>query len=73
MTEEKPKVLWFNGNVVPWQSATIHVWSEVAIRGTNVFEGIRAYWESGSRTYRVVSVDEHLQRLMESAKILRFG
>lgn len=67
-----PELLWFNGAVIRWADAQVHAWSEVAVRGASVFEGIRAYWHRGSRQYYALSVPEHLQRLFQSAKLLRF-
>jgi branched-chain amino acid aminotransferase len=67
-----PEVLWFNGAVVPWVTATVHIWSETSARGANVFEGIRAYWDEETRTYHALSLPEHLHRLAQSARLLRF-
>ncbi len=64
----KPKV-WFNGRLVPHESATIHVLSHVVHYGTSVFEGIRCYkTRKGSAVFRL---REHMQRLINSAKIYR--
>jgi branched-chain amino acid aminotransferase len=64
----KPKV-WFNGRLVPHESATIHVLSHVVHYGTSVFEGIRCYkTRAGSGVFRL---REHMQRLIHSAKIYR--
>lgn len=64
----KPKV-WFNGRLVPHESATIHVLSHVVHYGTSVFEGIRCYrTQVGSGVFRL---REHMQRLIHSAKIYR--
>src|SRR5262249_42490844 len=67
-----PPLIWFNGHVIPWQEARVHVWSEVAIRGASVFEGIRAYWHAGSENWYALALDEHLARLRNSAKIMRY-
>jgi branched-chain amino acid aminotransferase len=64
----KPQV-WFNGRLVPHESATIHVLSHVVHYGTSVFEGIRCYkTRTGSAVFRL---QEHMQRLIDSAKIYR--
>ncbi len=64
----KPQV-WFNGRLVPHESATIHVLSHVVHYGTSVFEGIRCYkTRAGSAVFRL---QEHMQRLIDSAKIYR--
>jgi branched-chain amino acid aminotransferase len=69
---EKPELAWFNGRVVPWHEARVHVWSELAIRGTNVFEGLRAYWNEREERYYLLSLDPHLRRLYQSGRLLRF-
>lgn len=71
MSDERPPVLWFNGSVVPWDEGRVHVWSEVAIRGTSVFEGIRAYWHAATEQHYVLAFDEHVRRLFRSARLLR--
>lgn len=71
MSEEKPEVLWFNGAVVPWAEGNVHVWSELAIRGTSVFEGIRAYWNEEQSAHFAVGLEDHLDRLFDSARLLR--
>ena len=71
MTEEKPTHLWFNGAVVPWADGQVHVWSELAIRGASVFEGIRLYWHEPSRCHYALALDEHIDRLFRSARLLR--
>lgn len=60
-----------NGNVVPWENGLVHIWSETAIRATNVFEGLRAYWLSDRNCWRIVDWTEHLRRLARSAKLIR--
>jgi len=72
MKEEQPNVLWFNGSIVPWEEATVHVWSELAIRGASVFDGLRAFWSEERQTYALFALDEHLERLFQSARLLRF-
>jgi branched-chain amino acid aminotransferase len=60
-----------NGNVVPWAEAQIHIWSETAIRATNVFEGLHACWLSERRAWRVVAWADHIERLASSARLMR--
>jgi branched-chain amino acid aminotransferase len=72
MAPVTPEALWFNGAVVPWAAANVHIWSETAARGANVFEGIRAYWHEETGAYRALSLPEHLRRLTQSARLLRF-
>ena len=61
--------IWHNGNLIPWQDATLHVMSHVIHYGSSVFEGIRCYGQPhGSAVFRL---PEHMQRLLDSAKIYR--
>jgi branched-chain amino acid aminotransferase len=63
-----PKI-WHNGNLIPWEQATIHVMSHVIHYGSSVFEGIRCYGQPhGSAVFRL---PEHMQRLLDSARIYR--
>lgn len=71
VSDDRPALIWFNGRVVPWESATVHVWSELAVRGASVFDGLRTYWHRGTAQQYVLSLQDHLDRLFESAKILK--
>jgi len=63
-----PKV-WKNGELIDWDHARIHVMSHVVNYGSSVFEGIRCYKTAkGSAVFRL---KEHMQRLINSAKIYR--
>ncbi len=35
--------IWFNGKLVAWEKATVHVLAHALHYGSSVFEGIRAY------------------------------
>ena len=61
--------IWRNGKLIPWEQANIHVMSHVIHYGSSVFEGIRCYGQpSGAAVFRL---PEHMQRLLDSAKIYR--
>ena len=63
--------IWHNGNLIPWEQANIHVMSHVIHYGSSVFEGIRCYAQpQGSAIFRL---PEHMQRLLDSAKIYRIA
>jgi branched-chain amino acid aminotransferase len=67
--DDKGGKIWFDGNMVDWKDANIHVLSHVVHYGTSVFEGIRAYKnENGVGVFRL---KEHVQRLFDSAKIYK--
>jgi branched-chain amino acid aminotransferase len=63
--------VWMDGEVVPWRDARIHVSADAVLRGANVFEGMRAYWEATERQLYIFRNEEHLRRLRQSAKIMR--
>jgi branched-chain amino acid aminotransferase len=70
MTSQSPSIIWWNGRLVPWAEAQVHVTSDTAMRGTNVFEGVRAYWRANARDHAIVALEEHLDRLRRSAQAL---
>src|SRR5215204_952048 len=65
-----PKV-WRNGEFINWEDATIHVMAHVVNYGSSVFEGIRCY--DTTRGPAVFRLTEHMQRLLNSAKIYRMN
>lgn len=61
--------IWFNGELVDWNDARIHVLSHVVHYGSSVFEGIRCYSnKNGSAVFRL---EEHVERLFDSGRIYR--
>jgi len=63
-----PKV-WKNGELIDWDNARVHVMTHAINYGSSVFEGIRCYnTTKGSAVFRLT---EHMQRLVNSAKIYR--
>lgn len=66
---EGGKFIWFNGEMVPWDDAQVHVLSHALHYGSSVFEGIRVYkTPDGPKVFRLT---DHMQRLYDSAKIYR--
>src|SRR6516162_5022111 len=60
--------IWFNGELIPWGDAKIHILTHSLHYGTGVFEGIRAYeTDRGPAVFRLT---EHIERLFNSAKIM---
>ncbi len=69
MTLEKEAKIWFNGKLVDWDEAKIHVLSHVLHYGSSIFEGIRCYkTEKGPAIFRLKA---HLLRMLRSCKIYR--
>ncbi len=60
--------VWMDGQLVDWEKATVHVLTHSLHYGTGAFEGIRCYATSdGPAVFRL---REHMQRLVNSCKIL---
>ncbi len=69
MPLQKTDKIWHKGKLIRWDDANIHVMSHVIHYGSSVFEGVRCYAPpSGPAIFRA---DEHIQRLLDSAKVYR--
>jgi branched-chain amino acid aminotransferase len=64
--DDRDGTIWFDGKLVPWRDARIHVLSHALHYASCVFEGERVY---GGKVFHL---DEHSQRLINSAKLLGF-
>ena len=61
--------IWMDGQMVDWRDAKIHVLTHTLHYGCGAFEGVRAYnTADGTAIFRL---EEHTERLFNSAKILR--
>jgi len=60
--------IWFNGELVPWDKAQIHVLTHAMHYASSVFEGIRAY--PTPKGTAVLGLDAHVTRLYQSCKIV---
>ena len=67
---DRDGVIWFDGELVPWRDAKIHVLTHTLHYGMGVFEGVRAY-ETGDHGTCIFRLKEHTDRLFRSAHILR--
>jgi branched-chain amino acid aminotransferase len=63
--------VWKNGELIDWDDARVHIMTHALHYGSSVFEGIRAY--STKRGPAVFRLTEHMQRLLNSAKIYRMN
>jgi len=61
---DQSKYIWFNGQIIPWQDAQIHVMSHVLHYGSGVFEGIKCY--STDKGPAIFRLNDHIKRLLES-------
>jgi branched-chain amino acid aminotransferase len=64
--------IWMNGRLVPQEQAVLPVNSAAVFYATNVFEGLRAYWSERDGEMYGFRLADHVARLRESMKMMRF-
>jgi branched-chain amino acid aminotransferase len=64
--------IWMNGKLVPQAEAVLPVNSAAVFYATNVFEGLRAYWNAADGELYAFRLAEHFARFRESMKMMRF-
>jgi branched-chain amino acid aminotransferase len=64
--DKREGTIWFNGEMIAWADAKVHVLTHGLHYGSSVFEGERAY---GGKIFKT---KEHTQRFRASANILDF-
>jgi branched-chain amino acid aminotransferase len=66
---QRPQFIYANGAIRPWDEATVHVSTEAVIRGINVFEGLKGFWQPDGG-FALVAMRRHYDRLHRSARML---
>lgn len=64
--DDRDGFIWYDGRLIPWRDAKLHVLSHALHYASCVFEGERVY------NGRVFKLTEHSQRLVDSGRILGF-
>jgi branched-chain amino acid aminotransferase len=64
--DDRDGLIWFNGEMVPWRNAKLHVLSHALHYASSVFEGERSY------AGKIFKLTEHSERLAFSANALGF-
>ena len=65
------KYIWHDGELIPWEEATVHVLTHALHYGSSVFEGIRVYKSpDGPVGFRLT---DHIRRMFNSAKVYYLG
>ncbi len=64
--DDRDGQIWFDGELLPWREAQVHVLTHALHYASSVFEGERAY---GGRIFKMT---EHHERLHKSARVLGF-
>ena len=70
MPIQEAKLIWRNGEMIPWAEATTHILTHAVHYGTSVFEGMRAY-DTPHKGVCVFRNREHIERLFFSARVYR--
>ncbi len=68
MSGQRPAFLFFDGKIVPYAEAKVHVLSTVFKYAAGIFEGIRAYHNEQTDRLYIFRLKEHLDRLQELAR-----
>ena len=61
--------IWMDGELVDWEDANVHILTHTLHYGVGAFEGIRSYRRTDG-TSVIFRLDDHIQRLMDSCKIM---
>jgi branched-chain amino acid aminotransferase len=64
--DDRDGLIWFDGKMVPWREANVHVLTHALHYASSVFEGQRAY---GGEIFRLT---DHSKRLKRSGELLGF-
>jgi len=64
--DDRPGVIWFDGKMVPWKEANVHVLSHAMHYASAVFEGERCYGGE------IFELRQHTERFFESARVMDF-
>ena len=66
----KPNYMLKDGNLINFDDARLHVLSTSTKYGVGVFEGFRAYWSADDDELYAFRVMDHMQRLVESMRVV---
>ena len=69
---DRDGLIWFDGEMVPWRDARVHVLTHTLHYGMGVFEGVRAY-KTADRGTCIFRLNEHTDRLFRSAHIMNMA
>ncbi len=67
---QKPEWVFFNGAIRRWDEAVFHISSEAVVRGLNVFEGLKGFWQPDG-SFGILAVERHWKRMKQSAELLQ--
>ena len=64
--DDRDGFMWYNGEMVPWREAKVHVLNHGLHYASSVFEGLRIY------DGKIFKLTEHSKRLHQSAELIGF-
>ena len=67
----RPRFAFFDGQIVPFEQATVSVLTHSFNYGTGVFGGLRGYWNDDEEQLYVFRPLDHFERLIQSASLMR--
>jgi branched-chain amino acid aminotransferase len=71
MASFKNYKVWLDGQIVDSDKAVIPIFTQTALRGANVYEGLRAYWDEKRQDMFIWMLDQHVDRLFRDMKVMR--
>jgi branched-chain amino acid aminotransferase len=69
--QTKPRFAYFEGQIVPFENATVSIMTHALNYGTAVFGGLRGYWNSDEEQLYLFRPMDHFERFLQSAGLLR--
>lgn len=69
-TSVENRLIWYKGQILNVNDATINILAPTSQFGLNVFEGIPCYWNEEQKQLYAFRLDDHCDRLIRSAKLL---
>ena len=64
--DDRDGFIWYDGKMVPWRDAKVHVLNHGLHYGSCVFEGVKVY------DSKIFKLNEHSERLRKSAELMEF-
>jgi len=68
---ERREWLWRSGSLAPWAESTVHVNAVGHASVAAIFEGIKAYVSHDGQRLLIFRLEEHLERMYTSPRIVR--
>ncbi len=72
-TDVANRFIWYKGEILNVNDAKINILAPTAQFGLNVFEGIPCYWDTDENQLYAFRLDDHYDRLLNSAKLLQIN